>query len=193
MEAGCDSHRENNGAIHVEQKPRLIIASLLLAAAGAASADSSAYVGLRAGSEMDSRFNHSTNVNADTPFGIYGGWNFNDNWGLELGYTDLGRSTAPGVADFGFDIDGKSLTGGLTYRHSVSEKCRSVRRRWTVRPERGRHGDHHRRPRLLSTTTTTVSTLKLAAVTTSTSGLHCARPTSGSILAALQPMTATAR
>lgn len=121
MEACNDSTVNTMEQLMLSKKIHLIVASLLLAAVGAASADSGAYVGLRAGSEMDSRFNHSANVNADTPFGIYGGWNFNDHWGLELGYTDLGRTTAPGIADFGFDIDGKLLTGGLNYRHSVSE------------------------------------------------------------------------
>lgn len=105
------------------KKTPLIIASMLLAAANVASADGGAYVGLRAGSELDSRFNHSAIVNADTPIGIYGGWNFNDQLGVELGYTDLGRSTAPGIADFGFDVDGNLLTGGLTYRHSISESA----------------------------------------------------------------------
>lgn len=102
-------------------KLHLCVASILLMAANAASADSGAYVGLRAGSEMDSRFGIIENVQVDSPIGLYGGWNFNDHWGIELGYSDLGQSTAAGIADFGFDLDGRLLTGGVSYRFALND------------------------------------------------------------------------
>ncbi len=90
----------------------------------AAMADENIYLGLRVGSEMNERFDYALDeINADTPYGAYGGWNFSDHWGVELGYTDVGETfDSLGISDAGFGVEGSLLTAGLSYRHLLGER-----------------------------------------------------------------------
>lgn len=45
----------------------------------------------------------------DTSFKIFGGYQFDDNWGLELGYVDFGKATASGAG-----ASGEAKVNGLT-------------------------------------------------------------------------------
>jgi len=104
--------------------PRLSLASLALCAGNALAADDvGAYLGVRGGSAMEDRYGEFTpELDADNPLSVYGGWNFSALWGLELGYIDLGETTAPNIADAGLDADGHLVTGGVSFRAPVAER-----------------------------------------------------------------------
>lgn len=75
---------------------KILIAGGLLAALIAGSASAEMYVGAGVGaSETDSN---------ETSWKLYGGYQFNPTFGLELGYTDLGKYR-------GSDIESRSLAG----------------------------------------------------------------------------------
>jgi hypothetical protein len=95
----------------------------LVAAQGAFAANEpGAYVGARFGNAMDNRFDGLPDVESDNPLSVYGGWNFSEHWGMEFSYADLGDTTAPGIADFGIDVDGYLVSGGVTFRQPVAEQ-----------------------------------------------------------------------
>jgi OmpA-OmpF porin, OOP family len=102
---------------------KLCFTGLALIASAGAMAEDELYFGLRVGAEMDNRFDFGdSNVDTDTPYSAYGGWNFTENWGIELGYTDVGDSIASGVADGGFELNGSLVTAGVSYRYPINER-----------------------------------------------------------------------
>lgn len=102
---------------------KLCFTSLTLLASAGAMAEDELYFGLRAGSEMDSRFDFGGDpVDVDTPYSAYGGWNFTEHWGIELGYTDVGDSFGNAILDAGFELDGSLFTAGVSYRHAINER-----------------------------------------------------------------------
>lgn len=110
---------------------RLLLSSCALVFAGSAFAaddqDNAGYLGLRVGSDLDDRFPSGPyNVETDTPYSIYGGWNFHSHWGLELGYTDVGDIRAVGIADAGFELDANLWTLGVQYRQPFAERFELV-------------------------------------------------------------------
>src|ERR1035437_3684757 len=62
----------------------------------------------------------------ETSWKLYGGYQFNSTWGLELGYTDLGRFR-------GSDIDSWSLAGTATL---------PLGERWSLRGKLGAARNH---------------------------------------------------
>lgn len=93
------------------------LSALALVASGTVMADNDFYLGARAGSALNDRFdNTASNVDSDNAYSFNGGWNFNEHWGLELGYIEPGDLHADAVADAGFDLDGSMVTAGVTYR-----------------------------------------------------------------------------
>jgi hypothetical protein len=106
-----------------------VLAALLSAGAMAGNA----FVGLRFGDAMVDRFDGiiapapGASVDTDTPLGLYGGWNFNAQWALELAYTDLGSvhlgNATPVniVLGAGVDLDGQLLTVGPRYAYEMTD------------------------------------------------------------------------
>ncbi len=93
-----------------------------LVCAGAAHAQVGGYIGARVGDSPEDRFGNVVgNVETDTPYGIYGGWNFHPNWGIEVSYSDLGTSEVSGIADGGFRVDGDLATLGLVYNMPLND------------------------------------------------------------------------
>jgi hypothetical protein len=80
------------------------------------------YVGARFGNALDNRFEGVPEVDSDDPLSLYGGWNFSEHWGMEFSYIDLGDTSAPGLTDFGIDVDGYIATGGVTFRQPIAEQ-----------------------------------------------------------------------
>jgi len=98
----------------------LMISGLLCASA--ACAEVGGYIGARIGDSPDERFGNVVgNLDTDTSYGIYGGWNFHPNWGVEVSYTDLGTSKVVGIADGGFRVDGDLATVGVVYNQPINE------------------------------------------------------------------------
>ena len=78
---------------------KLLIAAVLAAALTTGSATAQTYLGIGVG---------AARTDADkTSWSLYGGYQFNQTWGLELGYADLGRYR-------GSDIESWSLAGTAT-------------------------------------------------------------------------------
>ena len=85
-------------------------------------AEDNFYVGARAGSDLDGRYeNFLPNTRDDNSYGATFDWYFHDNWGLELGYARLGELYNAGVADAGYRLDGDLATAGIQYRHPIGD------------------------------------------------------------------------
>jgi len=94
-------------------KRAIALTALVAAAAGvsplAVAQDSGWYIGATAG---QSNFKDCVAPNcddSDIAIGIFGGYQFHKNFGAELGYTDLGKASAPGAGDAkakGFELSG---------------------------------------------------------------------------------------
>ena len=112
-------------------KRAIALTALVAAAAGisplAVAQDSGWYIGAMAG---QSNFKDCTAPNcddSDTALGIFGGYQFHKNFAAELGYTDLGKASAPGFADAeatGFELVGVG-SFPLTERFSSTENSGS--------------------------------------------------------------------
>ena len=117
-------------------KRAIALTALVAAAAGisplAVAQDSGWYIGAMAG---QSNFKDCTAPNcddSDTALGIFGGYQFHKNFAAELGYTDLGKASAPGFADAeasGFELVGVG-SFPLTERFSLYGKLGFFR--WDV-------------------------------------------------------------
>lgn len=105
---------------------RLLVSALLgaiaLTASFAAAAEVGGYIGARVGAAPEDRFNYHGDIDSDSPYGIYGGWMFAPNFGIEVSYTDLGTSEVVGIADGGFRVDGDLATLGLIYDYAVNDQ-----------------------------------------------------------------------
>lgn len=93
-------------------KKMLLVAASLLAIPFAAQAQSS-YVGLGAGQAKykldDSEFTNVSRDEKDSAYKIFGGYQFTKNWGLEVGYADLGKlRNVYNVSGVNVTLDGKS-------------------------------------------------------------------------------------
>jgi OmpA-OmpF porin, OOP family len=81
------------------------------------------YLGLRAGTDLDNRFDDlGGNINTDTPYGGYVGWRINDLFAVEFAASDLGQSKRSNIADGGLDVDGALYQLGLVASLPVSEQ-----------------------------------------------------------------------
>lgn len=79
--------------------------------------------GLRAGDTMPARLPAGPGaLDSKSAFGGYGNYFWNENFGLEVGYTDLGASQRSGIADAGFDLDGALYTAGLIASAPLRER-----------------------------------------------------------------------
>jgi len=103
-------------------KRAIALTALVAAAAGisplAVAQDSGWYIGAIAG---QSNFKDCTAPNcddSDTAIGVFGGYQFHKNFGAEVGYTDLGETSAPGFASAG--VTGFELVG--VGRFPISER-----------------------------------------------------------------------
>lgn len=86
-------------------------------------AETSVYAGLRAGSNLDGRFdNFGGNIDTDTPYGGYIGWNLNPSFAIEFAASNLGSSTRSNVADGGFDVDGALYQLGVVASLPLSDQ-----------------------------------------------------------------------
>ncbi len=100
--------------------------SLLLLAALATTpawAEPSFYLGLRAGTDLDGRFDDvGGNIDSDTPWGGYAGWRVNDTFAIEFAAATLGESSRRNLADAGFEVDGSLYQLGLAASLPVAER-----------------------------------------------------------------------
>lgn len=100
-----------------------IAATMLITAQPVIAAETPFYLGLRVGSAMEERLPQEPgNLDTDTPLGGYVGYNFTDFVGVEVAYTDLGKSTRSAIADAGFDLDGSLWTIGATGNVPINEQ-----------------------------------------------------------------------
>ncbi len=71
--------------------------------------------GLRVGDTMNARLpNDAGALDSKRAFGAYGNYSWNDTFGVEFSYSDLGASRRSGVADAGFQLNGALYTLGVT-------------------------------------------------------------------------------
>jgi len=117
-------------------KRAIALTALVAAAAGisplAVAQDSGWYIGAMAGQSNFKDCNSSNCDDSDTALGIFGGYQFHKNFGAELGYTDLGETSAPGFVDAeakGFELVGV-LSFPITERFSLYGKLGFFR--WDV-------------------------------------------------------------
>ncbi len=106
----------------ISLKYRLTMLLLCAATLSAAAPETPFRAGLRFGADMKDRLPaHSGSVDTKIPFGVTGGYQFDDIFGIEVGFTDLGRSRAQPIADAGFDLDGQIWTIGGTAEMPLNE------------------------------------------------------------------------
>lgn len=108
---------------------RTLIAALLLAATGSSFAAGGHpwYFGLRVGDDLDKRLPAGPGaLDTENVFGGYGGYHFNDWFGVEVSVSDLGRSERSGVLDAGFSLEGNLYTAGGTVRTALGDDRFSV-------------------------------------------------------------------
>lgn len=104
------------------RRPLLV---LLLSAITASSAwaETPVYAGLRVGTHLDGRFdNLGGNIDTDTPYGGYLGWNLNETFAIEFAASHLGNSTLSNIADGGFDVDGALYQLGAVASFPLSDQ-----------------------------------------------------------------------
>lgn len=71
--------------------------------------------GVRVGDTMDARLPDGPDaIESRRAFGGYGNYFWNETFGVEFGYSDLGTSQRSGAADAGFRLKGALYTLGLT-------------------------------------------------------------------------------
>ena len=114
---------------------RLFISSVALAAVGLCGAVSAqVYVGIQVGtSRADIDCSGTTSCDkSDTSFKLLGGYKLTPEWGLEVGYTDLGEisgsAVVPGVGLTNLKIEGTSLGFGAAYHIPFSADWNGVAR-----------------------------------------------------------------
>jgi hypothetical protein len=102
------------------QFPLLLLAAL---ASAPAWSEPSFYVGLRAGTDLDGRFDDiGGNIDTDTPWGGYAGWRINDTFAIEFAGATLGESRRSGIADGGFEVDGSLFQLGVVATLPLAER-----------------------------------------------------------------------
>lgn len=104
-------------------RARLLLLSIVALASAPAFSAPSFYVGLRAGTDLDGRFDDiGGNIDTDTPWGGYAGWRINDNFAIEFGAASLGESKRSNIADGGFDVDGSLFQLGVVGSVPVADR-----------------------------------------------------------------------
>lgn len=104
-------------------RTRSLLLLLATLAATPAWSASSFYVGLRAGTDLDGRFDDiGGNIDTDTPWGGYAGWRVNDTFAFEFAAATLGESSRSNVADGGFEVDGSLFQLGVVATLPVAEQ-----------------------------------------------------------------------
>jgi predicted porin len=108
-------------------KHGLILLLISTATWTAAAPETPFRAGLRFGADMKDRLPaHSGSVDTKSPFGVTGSYQFDDTFGIEVGFTDLGRSRAQPIADAGFDLDGQIWTIGGTAAWMLNERVSAL-------------------------------------------------------------------
>lgn len=102
---------------------KILLALGLLSLSSLSFAQTGFGFGLRAGDTMPARLPAGPGaLDSKSAFGGYGNYFWNENFGVEFGYSDLGTSQRSGVADAGFRLDGALYTLGLIARTQVRER-----------------------------------------------------------------------
>jgi hypothetical protein len=73
------------------------------------------HVGLGVSGELDGRGPPGFDADADNGRHVVAGVRFENGFGVEAGYADLGELVSPGIADAGFALDGELWTVGATF------------------------------------------------------------------------------
>lgn len=107
-------------------KPTIVLlAFAAIALSSATYADSGFGLGLRAGTELEGRLPKGPGaLDSDNALGGYVNYFWHDNFGLELGYTNLGDSSRSGILDAGFNLDGDLYSFGLIGSFPVTDQWR---------------------------------------------------------------------
>lgn len=104
-------------------KHNILLALGLLSLSSISFAQTGFGFGLRFGDTMSARLPAGPGaLDSKSAFGGYGNYFWNENFGLELGYTDLGTSERSGIADAGFDLDGELYTLGVIASVPLQER-----------------------------------------------------------------------
>jgi opacity protein-like surface antigen len=104
-------------------KQSIFFALGLLSFSSASFAQTGFSFGLRVGDTMESRLPGGPGaVDSKRAFGGYGNYFWDDHFGVEFGYSDLGTSNRSGAADAGFRLSGALYTLGLLGRASLQDQ-----------------------------------------------------------------------
>ena len=96
-------------------KKSLALSTLLLAALAAPAHADTFYIGAGYGESFD-RVDDPL-IDFDESWKAYGGFQFADNFAVELAYHDFGDASSPPVADFGVDTETDGFSVGALYVH----------------------------------------------------------------------------
>jgi opacity protein-like surface antigen len=97
------------------------------------------HIGVGAVGAMDDRAPYDFNVDSDADNGatFVAGIRFDNGFGVEAGYVDLGNVVAIGIADAGFDLDGELWSVGATWGWRFDQLEPYVKLGWFTREEDG--------------------------------------------------------
>ena len=96
-------------------KNKIVLALGLLSLSAITFAQNGFDYGLRFGDTMSARLPDSPGaLDTKSAFGAYARYSWNETFGVEFGYSDLGTSVRTGVPDAGFRLDGALYTLGVT-------------------------------------------------------------------------------
>lgn len=96
------------------------------------------HVGLGVAAELDGRApGFDPQIDAEEAATLFVGATFENGFGFEAAYVDLGNITASGIADGGFDLDGELWSVGATYRIQLDQLEPYAKLGWFSREEDG--------------------------------------------------------
>ncbi|GEM_PF-6292891 len=119
--------------------PRLIFASLVLAAAPVGAQSLDWYVGLGAAGKLDQRGLDGSpgKPDGETACTAYLGVSHASGFGAELAYVDLGRLRVDNLVDAGYRVDGELWSLGATYRIDLGDVEPFAKLGWFRRQDDG--------------------------------------------------------
>jgi hypothetical protein len=121
---------------HLPVSLLLILASLGLASPAFAQ-DPTWHIGIGVATEYDQRGPYDFSADAEDARSIFGGIGFDNGFGAELAYVDLGHLLAPGVVDAGFSLDGTLWSLAATYMIRMESLAPYAKLGWFSRDEDG--------------------------------------------------------
>jgi hypothetical protein len=118
---------------------RRSLAVLLLALSPLPALAADWYVGAGALAELDNRTPSfgGQRVDAESAASVFGGLRFDNGFGLEASWVDLGRARVSAIADAGYDVDGDLVALGLTWAPDTGDLQPYAKLGWFSRSEDG--------------------------------------------------------